>query len=510
MTFTHASRPSWFAKILILALAWAAALTATAAEMTPDVLMDWAQDEYPELFAPAGAPTKFSMPFTYRFYAETGNYIGVFDGGVYVMGPISNGNLAFVGTMEDFACEAANIGCAPPSMPTITSVTPHDRSAIIRFDAPAIRGSSAIIRYDASCASGFDSIGASTGTQSPLTVTGLVNGRTYTCIVTAVNAQGRSAPSNAVQVVPAVPPSFRQTRIKLTSDYGDYIGAGRTYEYTRADAHIGVGDNGNGLSVHVAGDETWYGEFVLPAGQTIWKPGTYTGLTRHPFNDSASGGLSWYGEGRGCNTLTGTITVTSATYTSGTLDSIELSFVQNCEGSSGALRGTITWGANDPTQPPGPIVPVPGNLWRAPTSAVPVAGNYVYLQSDYGDYIGAGQTYLYRTLQGGTFSASGIRVTVGGWGATFVPMVDKALQVGYYGGLERFPFHNPMKGGLDWTGNGRGCNTLTGWFAIDELELADGQLKHIAMRFEQHCEGGISALHGQIRWTRGLSSLSTE
>ena len=34
------------------------------------------------------------------------------------------------------------------------------------------------------------------------------------------------------------------------------------------------------------------------------------------------------------------------------------------------------------------------------------------------------------------------------------------LQRGYYADLRRYPFHNPAKGGLDWFGEGRGCNTL--------------------------------------------------
>ncbi|MDY6949253.1 MAG: fibronectin type III domain-containing protein, partial [Pseudomonadota bacterium] len=385
------SRPMWFAKISMFIVMCAAALTGSAAELSPDMLMDWAESEYPLLFAPAATPTRFSTPFTYRYYPETGNYLGVSGDNVYVLGPISAGRLSFVGTLDDFACIAANIGCAPPSAPTITSVAARDQSAIVRFDEPTGRGSSPIMHYDVSCASGFDSIGTATGTQSPITVTGLTNGRTYGCIVTAVNREGVSAPSNAVQVVPAVPLSFRPTRIKLTSDFNDYIGGGRTYEYTRANAQIGISGSGNRLSVRVDGDETWFAEFVLPEGQSIWKPGVYTGLTRWPFHDSAKGGLSWSGEGRGCNTLTGSITVFSATYDAGVLDSIHLSFVQHCDGGSAALRGTIEWGANDSTEPPGPVTPVPANLWRAPASAVPASGNYVYLQSDFGDYIGGGQ-----------------------------------------------------------------------------------------------------------------------
>jgi hypothetical protein len=77
------------------------------------------------------------------------------------------------------------------------------------------------------------------------------------------------------------------------------------------------------------------------------------------------------------------------------------------------------------------------------------------------------------------------------------------LQPGYYANLERYPFHNPANGGLDWIGEGRGCNTLTGWFAVDSVTYNSGTLSAIDLRFEQHCEGGPAALHGQIHWTAG-------
>jgi hypothetical protein len=480
------------------------ALAAAAAVLTPDMLMDWAERQYPHLFAPASRPTQISPPYSYRHYPDTGNYLGVAGNDVYVLGPISQGQLAFVGTLADFSCAAAKIGCAMPGTPSITKITPHDASAIIEFMPPVDSGTSPITRFNASCASGLDSIGTGSGTSSPITVTGLTNGRQYSCIVTATNQQGTGAASAAVSVRPALPPSYQATTIKLSSDIGDFVGGGRSYQYTQASARITVGANGNRLTIGVDGDEYWTGEFALPASQEKWAPGTYSGLTRYGFHDPAKGGLSWTGEGRGCNTSKGSITITAATYTDDALDSISFTFVQNCEGGATALKGTVTWGANDPTLPPGPVVPVPTNLWKAPSSAVPASGNYAYLQSDAGDYIGQGQTYLYTGTQAPyVMAGSTLTISTGGWGGYFVPMHGVSeLQVGYYPGLSRYPFHNPFKGGLDWSGNGRGCNQLSGWFAIDDIAYADGQLQRISMRFTQYCENGSAALRGQVRWTR--------
>lgn len=76
------------------------------------------------------------------------------------------------------------------------------------------------------------------------------------------------------------------------------------------------------------------------------------------------------------------------------------------------------------------------------------------------------------------------------------------LEAGYYGALQRYPFHNPVKGGLSWSGEGRGCNTLTGWFVVDSVTYNGAAVTAIDLRFEQHCEGGTPALFGEIHWVQ--------
>jgi len=74
------------------------------------------------------------------------------------------------------------------------------------------------------------------------------------------------------------------------------------------------------------------------------------------------------------------------------------------------------------------------------------------------------------------------------------------VRPGYYSDLRRLPFNNPVKGGLTWDGEGRGCNTLLGWFAIDRVTYTNGNLSAVEMSFEQRCEGGTAALHGAVHW----------
>jgi hypothetical protein len=298
--------------------------------------------------------------------------------------------------------------------------------------------------------------------------------------------------------------------VYLKSDPGDYIGAGRTYLYTRASAAISVTASGGHLSVGVSGDEWWYGHFQTMSTLTTLQPGYYPGLQRYPFHDPAYGGLDWYGEGRGSNTLTGWFAIDSAAYFNGALASIDLRFELHSEGGTAALHGAIHWEANDTTPPPGPVLPIPTTLWHPAAGSVPASGSYVYLDSDPGDYIGAGHKYLY-TIDNAVMSvsASGGHLAVGidgeqSWGGDFQAMSTlTTLQSGYYPDLQRYPFQNPVKGGLDWSGEGRGSNTLTGWFAIDSVAYVEGALSAIDLRFEQHSEGGWAALHGVIHWVAG-------
>ena len=299
------------------------------------------------------------------------------------------------------------------------------------------------------------------------------------------------------------PPEPTPNFIELESDSDDYIGRGLTYDYTQANAIITVSAAPGHLSVKVRGDERWDADIVTPAGVPL-RPGTYANVTRYPFNDSTTGGLSWFGEGRGCNTLTGSLTIDTVAYRDSALAAIDLHFDQHCEGATAALRGTIHWSVDDTTSPPGPVKPVPSDLWK-PYSGAAVPGNYVYLVSDEGDWIGQGVIRTYTPPETPIVVTSNygqISVSVAGWNGDFVPMDGMfAMEVGYYGDLQRYPFHNPAKGGLDWSGNGRGCNTLTGWFAIDRVVYVGTTVKELDMRFEQHCEGAVPALHGAIHWT---------
>jgi hypothetical protein len=292
--------------------------------------------------------------------------------------------------------------------------------------------------------------------------------------------------------------------VYLTGQSGDYIIGANTYTYTQANSLLQFASSGDHLGVTINGDLNWTGDFLAMAGISQLKAGYYSNLTQYPYENPQIGGLNWYGDARDCDSVTGWFVVDDVTYTAGVLTAVDLRFQQLCQSSTAPMNGQIHWNANDATAPPGPVNPVPANLWQPPAGSTPASGSYVYLQSDAGDYIGDGQTLIY-TTSNSTLTVAGasdlLTVAIANqWMGDFLTMNNLSLQAGYYPNLERWPYNNPVTGGLSWAGESRGCNTLSGWFAIDDITLVGGNVATVDLRFEQHCEGATPALHGQIHW----------
>ena len=83
-------------------------------------------------------------------------------------------------------------GLNAPDSPTQVSGSVGDQSVTVSFTAPTDVGGSEITGY---VATSNDGIGAA-GSSSPITVTGLTNGTSYTFSVWAINALGYSSPSS--------------------------------------------------------------------------------------------------------------------------------------------------------------------------------------------------------------------------------------------------------------------------------------------------------------------------
>jgi hypothetical protein len=133
--------------------------------------------------------------------------------------------------------------------------------------------------------------------------------------------------------------------------------------------------------------------------------------------------------------------------------------------------------------------------------------NYIEFRSQAHDYIGNGQYYRFNSTNTHfrfSGSQSGVHISLSSsdsWTIDMVPASGSTFKVGDYEGAERYPFQAAGKPGLSVSGNGRGCNTLTGRFNVTVAET--DSIKNIiafGAEFEQHCEGSTDALLGTIRY----------
>ncbi|MBG9388552.1 hypothetical protein [Caenimonas aquaedulcis] len=106
---------------------------ADPAPLTADQAMDWAETNYPQYFPTAGKSAGNQSPYTYRYYPNTGNYLGVSVGvavpTIYLFGPVS-GNASSpvpLAPLADYTCTILPANCASLSRNIATwgdSLTP--------------------------------------------------------------------------------------------------------------------------------------------------------------------------------------------------------------------------------------------------------------------------------------------------------------------------------------------------------------------------------------------------
>jgi DNA-binding beta-propeller fold protein YncE len=247
---------------------------------------------------------------------------------------------------------------------------------------------------------------------------------------------------------------------------------------------------------------SWSIDIAAPPGQPL-VTGSYLRAVRAAFRPAGSPGLDVTAGSSGCNQIKGRFDVDEVTFAAtGELLTFLATFEQWCDASITARYGRIR--IENP--PPGPLT--------LPTGAitVPTTGTFLYLNSEPGDYIGAGTERLYASPAStiiGELSATGdyFRAAVGSSFSSYQWRVDVAappgepLAVGAYTRAVRAVFRPAGSPGLDVFGEGRGCNTVTGRFNVDELTFwSNGDVRVLQATFEQHCSGAVPALFGRIRF----------
>ncbi len=147
-----------------------------------------------------------------------------------------------------------------------------------------------------------------------------------------------------------------QDTFYFTSSQSSWVGGGLTETITPQQGYTFTEqNNGNDLDFSITdfpAGEWWYLDFIGPNSTRV-TPGLYANATRYPFQGSGPG-LSFVGDGRGDNQLTGYFNVLQATYnTSGQLQSFAADFVQYDEGNLSAWNdGSIRFNSTIPIPEP--------------------------------------------------------------------------------------------------------------------------------------------------------------
>jgi len=125
-----------------------------------------------------------------------------------------------------------------------------------------------------------------------------------------------------------------------TSDPGDYIGQGAAQTHQGATSTFALRPYGDGVQYDVSGKREYWTALLTPPDGTQFEAGhTYQAERSH---GAEVAGLDVFGNGRGCNTVTGELTVTRlARGDDGTIKAFAATFVQHCEGGGPALHGTV-------------------------------------------------------------------------------------------------------------------------------------------------------------------------
>jgi len=317
------------------------------------------------------------------------------------------------GTTYTFIVKATNaIGTGPasipsnsvtsavvPDAPTIGMATAGNAQAIVGFTAPVSNGGSPITNYTVTSNPGGIT---ATGTLSPIMVTGLINGTSYTFTVTATNAMGASLPSAASNsVTPATTPDAptigvatagnTQATVSFTppaidggspivlyvaiSNPGNIIGQGSTSPVTVTGLTNGTPYTFTvkALNILGAGPASAASNSVTPAATV---PGAPTGLTAVAGNTQATIGFS-------APLLDGGSPITGYTVTSnpggfsatGTTSPIIVTGLTNGTAYAFTATATNAIGTSLASVPSNSITPLATGAPGAPTGVAAATGN---------------------------------------------------------------------------------------------------------------------------------------
>ena len=206
---------------------------------------------------------------------------------------------------QQLQAKGLNIWPAVPGAPTSVTATAGNTSASVAFTAPADTGypANGITGYTVTSSPGSFT---ATGAASPLTVTGLTNGTSYTFTVTATNASGTGPASAASSAVTPVVPTYVDEVFSTTL----YTGTGASQTVTTdinasangalfwikarngAESHR-LTDTVRGPNLHLSTDWTGGQDNDANRSVTATTTGFTTGSTSSAPNTSSTNYVAW-------------------------------------------------------------------------------------------------------------------------------------------------------------------------------------------------------------------------
>lgn len=142
-------------------------------------------------------------------------------------------------------------------------------------------------------------------------------------------------------------------------------------------------------------------------------------------------------------------------------------------------------------------------------SAAPclAGGNSMFFDGD--DYIYNGMMNVTQGSFGASGSANALSIHVVPssqmqglwWDLDFnTQQLGVPLAEGVYEMAQRAPFAQPGHPGLEVSGDGRGCNTISGRFQVESFIMNGSGVQSATVSFEQHCDETGPALNGCIHY----------
>lgn len=320
---------------------------------------------------------------------------------------------------------------------------------------------------------------------------------------------------------PELPPlTYAGGVMHVQGEEGDWIVGDTLLKFDSTNANFEVPFfNGYGfyLRVRINNGDNYSLDLARPDNvSTPLTVGRYLYATRAPFQDEGPG-LSFSGNGRGCNQLAGEFTITEIEYlANATLSKLKAEFVQRCDSGSGVARGRIhydstlpPWPERNSEPPTGEPFPPVANR-NAPGSTVSVVGAALFLDDGSEKVFDASNSSIYTYPYRG---ATGFKLRISSdfkyWYLSLArgsldsdSQSGQPLSTGVYDYARRATFAPPMPG-LEFAGNGVGCNQIRGKFRVFEIEHDEtGVVERLVADFTQYCDNAPEPMRGSIVYNK--------